>query len=247
MSRPDLAADLCRLADRYDLAEPAADRLRRLLDLVASDPLAPTSVRDPGQVLADHIADSLVALELPALKAAANLVDMGSGAGFPGLVLAVARPGSEAALLEASARKCAFLERAVARCDVANARVVHARAEEWRQGLGGFAVATARALGPLEVVLEYAAPLLRVGGHLVVWRGRRDFEAEARAERAAGRLGLEMGEVRRVVPYPGAAHRHLHVLAKLSETPAGFPRRSGMARKRPLGASIDVPSDRARR
>jgi 16S rRNA (guanine527-N7)-methyltransferase len=84
--------------------------------------------------------------------------------------------------------------------------------------------------------MEYAAPLLRIGGSLVVWRGRRDPEAEAAGARAASELGLEVREPESVDPYPGAEHRYLHLVLKVKETPCGFPRREGVARKRPLGA-----------
>jgi 16S rRNA (guanine527-N7)-methyltransferase len=120
---------------------------------------------------------------------------------------------------------------------------VHARAEEWADGLGACDLVTARALAPLAVVAEYAAPLLTVGGTLVAWRGRRDPDDEAVGARAAVELGLEPGTVIRVEPYPGALHRHLHVLRKVAPTPDRFPRRPGMARKRPLGGA----SDRVRR
>jgi 16S rRNA (guanine527-N7)-methyltransferase len=95
---------------------------------------------------------------------------------------------------------------------------------------------TARALGPLEVVVEYAAPLLVIGGTLVVWRGRRDPAAEAAAACAAGAVGLEPGPIVPVRPYPTAQSRHLHLMSKVTSTPSGFPRRPGMALKRPLGA-----------
>jgi 16S rRNA (guanine527-N7)-methyltransferase len=85
------------------------------------------------------------------------------------------------------------------------------------------------------VVAEYAAPLLRVGGRLVAWRGRRDPADEAAGARAALQLGLEAREPVAVRPYPAAEHRHLHVMVKTGETPAKFPRRPGVARKRPLG------------
>jgi 16S rRNA (guanine527-N7)-methyltransferase len=228
--------ELAGLAELYGLTAPQLDRLRCLAELVGSDPLAPTSVRAPERVLADHIADSLVALDLPALAAPARLVDIGAGAGFPGLVLAVTRRATSVTLLEASARKCAFMERAAASCSLRNVDVVHARAEDWPEGLGQFDVATARAVAPLAVVLEYAAPLLRPGGWVVAWRGRRDLLAESGVELAARELGLELGEVRRVEPYPGAMHRHLHVARKVGPTPREFPRRPGVARKRPLGA-----------
>jgi 16S rRNA (guanine527-N7)-methyltransferase len=95
---------------------------------------------------------------------------------------------------------------------------------------------TARALAPLEVVVEYAAPLLRIGGTLVVWRGQRDREAEDAAAKAAEVVGIEVGQVRTVHPYPTARNRHLYLMSKVMETPSRFPRRPGFAMKRPLGS-----------
>ncbi len=95
-------------------------------------------------------------------------------------------------------------------------------------------VVLARALAPATVVVEYAAPLLRLEGALVEWRGRREAEAERLGLAAAGQLGLELVEIRRVEPYVGARDHHLHIYLKKLETPSGFPRRPGMARKRPL-------------
>jgi 16S rRNA (guanine527-N7)-methyltransferase len=226
---------LAGLAERYDLPAEAMEQLRELHRLLAEDPLAPSAVRDPRKVIDDHLADSLVALEFEPVRAAQRLADLGSGAGVPGLPLAIALPGASIALVESAARKCAFLERAIARCRVPNARVVHARVESWPEGIEAFEVVTARALGPLEVVVEYAAPLLILGGTLVVWRGQRDREAESAASRAAAEVGLQPVEVARVKPYPAAQSRHLHLMSKVTPTPLGFPRRPGVAAKRPLG------------
>lgn len=226
---------LNELSRRYRLPEGAAETLASLLQLLADDPLAPTGVRDPARVLDDHLADSLVALELEPTRSASRLADLGSGAGLPGLPLAIALPSARVALVESAARRCAFISRAVRECRIENAEVVHARAEAWREGLERFDLVTARALAPLEVVIEYAAPLLSVGGTLVAWRGRRDREAEAVAARAAGELGMEPIEVRRVHPYEGARRRHLHLMSKVRDTPSRFPRRPGVAAKRPLG------------
>jgi len=132
-------------------------------------------------------------------------------------------------------KRCAFLERAVAVAEVMNARVFNTRAETWPEGLASFDLITARALAPLPVVVEYAAPLLTVGGTLLAWRGRRNPRDEAAGERAAAELGLAPVEIRHVQPFPGAEHRHLHLMSKVTETPLGFPRRPGMATKRPLG------------
>ena len=122
-----------------------------------------------------------------------------------------------------------------------NAAAVHARARPGPRAWRRCDLVTARALAPLAVVAEYAAPLLAVGGALVAWRGRRDPEDEAAAARAAAELGLEPGTVTRVEPYPGALNRHLHVMRKVAPTPDRFPRRPGMARKRPLGGASDRP------
>jgi 16S rRNA (guanine527-N7)-methyltransferase len=231
--RVDAAVE--RLARRYSLPAGSTPALVALLDLLASDEHAPTAVRDPRAAVDVHLADSLVALEVDEVRRARVIVDIGSGAGFPGLPLAIALPDAELALLEANARRASFLERAVAATGAPGARVVTARAEEWADGRGACDLVVARALAPLPVVVEYAAPLLAMGGALVVWRGRRDPKAERAAASAASEVGLEPAEPRQVAPYPGAEHRYLHLMSKVRDTPARFPRRAGMALKRPLG------------
>lgn len=241
---------LAALAERYGLGNEAQAKLRALAELLVSDPLAPTTIRSPEAVIDDHLADSLVALELDAVAGARRALDIGSGAGLPGLPLAIALPDTDFVLLESASRKVAFLERAVASCGISNAEVAHARAESWRDGLGRMDLVTARAVAPLEVVVEYAAPLLRIDGLLVAWRGRRDPESEDAAARAGALLGLGEPEIRAVKPYEAAEHRHLYLMSKVMETPSGFPRRPGIAAKRPLGGAGPArraPSDRPRR
>ena len=223
------------LAERYELPGAAVRQLLALHRLLVEDPLAPTAVRDPLKAIDEHLADSLVALELEPVRASRALADLGSGAGLPGLPLAIALPESTVALVDSASRRCAFLECAVSACAAENARVVHTRAETWRDGLGAFDVITARALAPLPVVVEYAAPLLTVGGTLIVWRGRRNPRDEAAAAAAAAELGLEPLEISQMQPFRGAEHRYLHLMSKVTETSLGFPRRPGMALKRPLG------------
>ncbi len=207
-----------------------------ILRALEADDHAPTAIREPTQAAQAHIADSLAALEVDPLITARHIADLGSGAGFPGLALAVALPEAEVSLIESQRRKCEFLERLRASAGVENARIVCTRAEDWDAGLSANDVVVARALAPQNVVLEYAAPLLRLGGKLIDWRGRRDEATERSADRAAALLGLAREEVRRVVPFEGATDRHLHVFTKAAETPPRFPRRAGVARKRPLGA-----------
>ena len=191
-------------------------------------------MREPSQAVDRHVADSLVALELPAVRGARRLADLGAGAGWPGLALAAALPDARVALVESAIRHCRYLERAVAAGGLANVEVVHARAEDWPAGIGAHDVVTARALASLPVLCEYAAPLLEDGGVLVAWKGLVEpAEAEAGAA-AAAILGLEPAEVRAVDPYLEAERRTLHVFRKVAPTPERFPRRPGMATKRPL-------------
>jgi 16S rRNA (guanine527-N7)-methyltransferase len=235
-----MSSDRAALAAAAKLAPHGLDaaqqsQLAAVLDALANDEHAPTAVHDP-QLAADvHLADSLAALELSAVREARSIADLGSGAGFPGLPLAVALPHAHVSLIESQRRSSEFLARVCAAARVENAVPVWTRAEDWNEGLSGNDLVLARALAPQPVVLEYAAPLLRRGGTLVDWRGKRMASEEQAADRAAASLGLRRAEVLRVVPFEGARDHHLHVFVKLRDTPPGFPRRAGMARKRPLG------------
>ena len=217
------------------LAASQLAQLAALLELLEADEHAPTAVRAAHDAADVHLADSLVALELAAVRDARRIADVGSGAGFPGLALAVALPDAEVSLVDSQRRKCEFIERACARANIGNARAVCTRVEQWDAGLGVHDLVVARALAEQPVVLEYAAPLLGLGGALVDWRGRREPEQEAASEMAAAQLGLRRAQIRAVRPFPSIRDRNLHMYLKVSETPARFPRRPGVARKRPLG------------
>jgi 16S rRNA (guanine527-N7)-methyltransferase len=216
----------------HGMGPDAARRLAGLLELLRDDPTAPTTVTDPDAALDAHVTDSLDALAIPALRGAVRIADVGSGAGFPGLPLALALPDAHVDLVESVSRKCAFLERAVQVAHAENAGVACARIEEWPAR--DVDVVTVRAVAPLAVLVEYAAPVLVDGGTLVAWKGTRDPGEEAAGARAADVVGLEPTEVRELAGRPGADHRTLHVYRKVAPTPPRFPRRPGMARKRPL-------------
>lgn len=183
-----------------------------------------------------HLADSLAALDLPEVAAATAVADIGAGAGFPGLALAVALPAAAVDLVESTARKCAVIERLADAARATNATAVPERAEAWAAGAGreAYDLVTARALAPLAVLAEYAAPLLGAGGTLVAWKGRREPGEEQAGATAAAVVGLEPVRVEHVTPRPGARDHHLHVFRKAAPTPERFPRRPGQARKRPL-------------
>jgi 16S rRNA (guanine527-N7)-methyltransferase len=219
-----------------------SDQVRRLLEALAAEPDPHTSVSDPEAALEVHVADSLSALEVSELVRARRIADIGAGAGFPGLVLAIAIPRAQVDLIESAGRKTAVIDRLIQAAEIANARSITARAEDYARVtpvLGGgreaYDAVTARAVGPLAVLVEYAAPLLRPDGVLVSWKGARDEAEEASGAVAAVKVGMAVNEVVPVQPYPASENRHLHVFRKIAPTPPGFPRRAGMARKRPLG------------
>jgi len=144
------------------------------------------------------------------------IVDVGSGGGSPGIPLAVALPGREVTLLEAERRKCDFLERWAP----PNARVVWGRAESQEPEMYG--VALGKALAQPPVAAEWTLPLVRVGGAVVLWLGpSADLLAVAKVSELLG-------------GGPPEEHDGLVVLRKIGPTPAGFPRRVGVAKKRPL-------------
>jgi 16S rRNA (guanine527-N7)-methyltransferase len=230
-------ARLEALSRAYGLPERAVGRLTALLELQATDPTASTTVRDPAAAVDRHVADSLSGLELDAVRTARRVADIGSGAGWPGLALAVALTDASVALVESASRHCRYLARAVKVAGLENVSVVHARAEEWGEGIGVHDLVTARALAALPVLCEYAAPLLAEGGWLVAWKGAVEDAELADGRAAADVLGLEPAEPLHVVPYAGARDHTLHAFRKIAPTPERFPRRAGMAVKRPLTAS----------
>jgi 16S rRNA (guanine527-N7)-methyltransferase len=212
-----------------------------LLAALAAEPDPHTTVSDPEAALDVHVADSLSGLEVRELSSARRIADIGAGAGFPGLVLAIAVPRAQVDLIESAGRKTAVIDRLIQATELGNARSITARVEDYARvppALGGgreaYDAVTARAVAPLAVLVEYAAPLLRPDGVLVAWRGARDLAEEDSGAAAAEKVGMAVKEVVPVQPYPASENRHLHVYRKIAPTPPEFPRRAGMARKRPL-------------
>jgi 16S rRNA (guanine527-N7)-methyltransferase len=231
----DPADDLRRTLAPRGFSGGQLEQFALVLHALEHDQHAPTNVRSTHEALETHLLDSLVGLDFDEIGSAGVVADLGSGAGFPGAALAIALPRARFRLIESQRRKCEFLQRLSDAAAIDNATVICARAEDWADGKDAVDAVVARALAPQPVVLEYAAPLLRLGGALVDWRGRRDAEEERAASAAAEALGLRRREIRRVQPFAQARDRHVHVFAKRADTPARYPRRAGIARKRPLG------------
>jgi 16S rRNA (guanine527-N7)-methyltransferase len=192
------------------------ERLRRWIDeLVATPGL--TAIKDPDEAWREHVERSLEALEV-VRRYEGSIVDVGSGGGSPGIPLAAALPDREVVLLEAQERKAAALERFAAWFP--NVRVVRGRAES--QATDGYEVAVARALAEPPVAAELCLPLVASGGAVVLFVG--PSADVSRVQKVASRIGG--GDVEQA--------GGLLVIPKLEPTPDGFPRRPGVAKKRPL-------------
>ena len=227
------------LSARYRLHSDAALALAAVLDALAREPDPHTTVSNPDEAVDIHVADSLSGLEIPEVRAASWIADIGSGSGFPGLVLAVALPRARVDMIESASRKCAVIDRLTHAAGLDNeiVRALPMRAEE-RAAWGGrdsYDVVTARAVAALPVLVEYAAPLMELDGVFVAWKGARDPDEEAAGERASAELGLNPEAVVEVKPWPEARARNLFIYRKVAPTPDRFPRRPGMAAKKPLG------------
>jgi 16S rRNA (guanine527-N7)-methyltransferase len=201
--------------------------LRAYRDLLVAEPVSVTSVRDPTAAWDLHVADALTALDLVVRLAPDTVVDVGSGGGSPGIPIAIAA-GIDVTLLEASAAKCDFLRRATAVLGLA-CPIVHERSEDYARGVGreAFDLALARALAHPGAAAELCLPLVRVGGNVLLWTADTDVEMVGRVAAEVGGGVADVIAVRR--------NRHLILLAKGVSTPERFPRRAGMATKRPLG------------
>lgn len=216
---------------------PAERRaLATILELLARERASVSSVVDQ-RAWDVHVADSLTGLELAELRGAGRIADLGAGAGFPGLVLAVARPDARVDLIESVGRKCEFMRTAAAVAGLGNAHVVQSRSEDWArdEGREAYDAVAARAVGRLSTLAELASPLLKPNGSLIAWKGRRDAEEEAQLERAAVQLAMTPDRILDVGNRAGSKHRHLHVIRKSGPTPGNLPRKPGMAKKRPKG------------
>jgi 16S rRNA (guanine527-N7)-methyltransferase len=213
------------LADRLEGAYQEAVRLGFL------------GPREGSRLRSRHIDDALALAEVRSPRPGERWADLGSGAGLPGLPLAARYPDSSFTLIDAQQRRLAWVAATAAELGLANLTTVHGRLEDLGRGpeRERFDVATARALGPLPVVAELGLPLVRVGGLLIVPRGRPEEAELSEARHACGLLG---GEVTSVVPNPASPIDPIGfvvIMTKTLPTSPRFPRRPGVPARNPLG------------
>ena len=234
------------MSAEFPLSSELSDKLHAYLDEVlrANRQFNLTSVRDPELAWSKHVLDSLQGLNFesseeqstPLFDGAQKVIDVGTGAGFPGVVLAIARPNLQVTLLEATRKKCNFLEAATAML-TPNAGVLCARAEDAARDSSlreTFDVAVARAVGSFSEVCELCLPFVKVGGKVLLWRGQYAQLEIEESKRALQTLG---GQARVLTAYQIPSHDseyHLVLVEKKKSTPGLYPRRSGLPKKEPL-------------
>jgi 16S rRNA (guanine527-N7)-methyltransferase len=197
-----------------------------------------TRITEPEEIAVKHFLDSLsVCLALPNLPPDFSLIDVGSGAGFPGLPLKIALPDIRLTLLESTSKKTAFLQHIVDTLNLNAVTILTARAEEAGQQSTyreQYDVALARAVSALPTLAEYTLPLVKMGGLVIIQKGQHPADEIEAAANALVVLGGKIGQIIPVEVPNLNAERHLIVIHKTKSTPEAYPRRPGLPAKKPI-------------
>ena len=196
--------------------------------------------RNPAALLLDHVLDSLSCLLYDPLLEASSIVDVGAGAGLPGIPLKIASPKLRTTLIESTGKKARFLQFATKQLGLSDVFVINRRVEEVAlqpDQRSCHDIAVSRAVSSLPVLAEYCVPLVREQGSVVTMKGEISRDELQKGMRAATQLGARLIEIKRVPlhPHVRARKRNLLILRKVGPTPEKYPRRAGIATKRPLG------------
>ena len=196
-----------------------------------------TGITVPAEIAVKHFLDSLTLTALIPRSAALRIVDVGTGAGFPGLVIAIMYPQSSVTLLDSTSKKLRFVEHVGAELGLGNIRVLHSRAEDAgrrRVHRETYDLATARAVAPMPALMEYTLPLVNLGGQVIAMRGEDAYNETNVAARAIEVLGGELYSIEEI-QLPGHANpRYLVIVDKVDPTPRTYPRNAGTPTREPL-------------
>ena len=196
-----------------------------------------TAITEPRDVAVKHMVDSLTAYDAALFSGAPTVIDVGTGAGFPGIPLKIFNPSIRLTLMDSLAKRLAFLEAVVEDLGLTGVTCVHARAEDAAhepQRRERYDIAVSRAVARLPVLLEYTLPFVKKGGHLIALKGRTAEEEATDAKRALKLLGGRL-ETIRPVTLPGLSDkRAVLTITKIAPTPKAYPRKAGTPAKKPL-------------
>lgn len=221
---------------RNDLPEKLNIYLNLLLEWNKKMDL--TAVITEQEALGKHFLDSLSVLRYGFISEETNMIDVGTGAGFPGLVLAMARPDLEVTLLDSQKKRLLFLEHVIDETGTRNVTIIHSRAEDGarrKELREQFDYATARALAPLNILCEYLLPFVKINGYALCWKGPAINEEMVSGTKAAHILGGRI-EMPVVCSVEGQNWSHIILpIKKLHSTPGTYPRKAGTPKNKPLG------------
>nr|WP_072514968.1 16S rRNA (guanine(527)-N(7))-methyltransferase RsmG [Ndongobacter massiliensis] len=196
-----------------------------------------TAITDPDEIDEKHFLDSLSVFRVMDRNAALRVIDVGTGAGFPGIPLKIANPKIELTLLDSLQKRVRFLEEVIAQCQLTKTIAIHGRAEEFGckpDYRAAYDVALSRAVAPLPTLLEYCLPFVRLGGYFYCMKGPKAGEEIASAKNALQILGGVLLKVDSFTFGKDALQRNLLVIKKVHSTPELYPRTQGKPRKKPL-------------
>ena len=220
-----------------DVSPEMNEKLERYMDEILryNESINLTAIRERDEFVTKHIVDSLLFADLPCIKEADKIIDAGTGAGFPGVPLAIVYPEKEFVLLDSLAKKLKIVSDIADELGIENVSTLHMRAEDAGKDKAHrerYEVCVTRALAPLPVLLEYTLPLIRPGGKLVAYKGPQYEEELADAKKALDILGGELVSIE----HSGLEDmdRTALVISKTGKTPAQYPRKAGTPSKKPL-------------
>lgn len=196
-----------------------------------------TAITDPSEIRIKHFLDSLTLARVIQQFDGLSLLDVGTGAGFPGLALAIAFPKLRVTLMDSSAKKLRFIDHVGAALRLENIRTLHSRAEDAGRAKAhreSYDIVTARALGRLPTLMEYTLPLAKLGGEVIAMKGTSAFDETAAAAKAIETLGGELFCIEEIRLPELDKPRYLVVVDKLNPTPRSFPRKPGIPSRAPI-------------
>ncbi len=194
-----------------------------------------TSITEPAEVKKKHFIDSLLVLQKDWIPEGAHLIDVGSGAGFPGIPIVIARPDLSITFADSLKKRLSFLEEVIGKLDIKQTKLVHGRAEDLGRNPAyreQYDIAVARAVASLPVLLEYTLPFVKVGGQLIAWKGPKAQEELDDSARALGQLGGKHRETNRIDLFD--MQRALVRIQKAKPTPQAYPRQPKRIQDKPL-------------
>ena len=229
------AVDLCRIA----LTDEQIDKYEQYYELLieGNKMMNLTSITEPKEAAIKHFADSLLAYDKEVFGKGKKVIDIGSGAGFPGLVLKIYNEETELTLLDSVGKKIKFLENVVDKLKLSDIKCVKARAEEmaWdKNEREKYDVGISRAVAPLNVLAEFVMPFLKVGGKMIALKGKKGLLELEESKHAFSVLGAGTATYKKISLPELKDERVIITVTKEKTTPNGYPRRTGLPLKKPL-------------